>query len=234
MKTVTAFLLIIACLQNSAPAQTDALAASKMLRDLNIQIVQAQKAGDKARVYQLQTQFVAVQTRWNVQPYNASAPQGSPQNPLPNASAPQNPAVRPPQPTNQPPAHAGNLAIPVVDEEANVIALTNNERKKRGLSQLTLDTKLRSAARDHSRDMQQRGFFSHTSPIREKEHFSQRAQNHGTTANAENIATGNSTAAAVMDQWMKSTGHRQNMLNPAMKRIGVGRAGELWTMMLGE
>jgi len=38
----------------------------------------------------------------------------------------------------------------------------------------------------------------------------------------ENIAFGYSTAAAVMQAWMNSPGHRANILNPNFKEIGVG------------
>lgn len=38
----------------------------------------------------------------------------------------------------------------------------------------------------------------------------------------ENIAAGQSSAAAVMKSWMKSPGHRANILNCSFNRIGVG------------
>ena len=55
---------------------------------------------------------------------------------------------------------------------------------------------------------------------------------------AENIARGYTTADAVMQGWMGSTGHRANILNCSLKAIGVGVArskdGQLyWTQDFG-
>jgi uncharacterized protein YkwD len=42
---------------------------------------------------------------------------------------------------------------------------------------------------------------------------------------AENIAVGYSSAAAVVDGWMNSEGHRRNILNCAYTMIGIGYDG---------
>ena len=41
-------------------------------------------------------------------------------------------------------------------------------------------------------------------------------------AAGENIAAGNSTAAATMDQWMNSSGHCRNIMNGDFSDLGVG------------
>jgi uncharacterized protein YkwD len=41
---------------------------------------------------------------------------------------------------------------------------------------------------------------------------------------AENIAYGGQTPARLMSMWMNSSGHRANILNPALTSIGVGIA----------
>ena len=56
------------------------------------------------------------------------------------------------------------------------------------------------------------------------------------TAAAENIASGQRTAAEVMNSWMNSAGHRANILNATYNQLGVGAAkdsnGNLyWTQM---
>ncbi|MCL2478787.1 MAG: CAP domain-containing protein, partial [Treponema sp.] len=38
----------------------------------------------------------------------------------------------------------------------------------------------------------------------------------------ENIAMGQRTAEAVMNSWMNSTGHKNNILNPNFTMLGVG------------
>ncbi len=56
------------------------------------------------------------------------------------------------------------------------------------------------------------------------------------TAAGENIAMGQRTASEVMNAWMNSPGHRNNILSPSFSEIGVGLAkgpnGRLyWTQM---
>jgi uncharacterized protein YkwD len=56
------------------------------------------------------------------------------------------------------------------------------------------------------------------------------------SAAGENIAAGQQTAAAVVQAWMNSQGHRENILNSSYTQIGVGYAsggsmGHYWTQM---
>jgi uncharacterized protein YkwD len=44
------------------------------------------------------------------------------------------------------------------------------------------------------------------------------------TVMGENLAKGYSDAKTVVDAWMKSPGHRANILNPDYKQFGVGQA----------
>jgi uncharacterized protein YkwD len=49
---------------------------------------------------------------------------------------------------------------------------------------------------------------------------------------AENVAYNYPTASAVVDGWMKSRGHRANILGRSFRRVGVGcvadASGRLW------
>jgi uncharacterized protein YkwD len=55
----------------------------------------------------------------------------------------------------------------------------------------------------------------------------------------ENIAAGNSAATATMGQWLgSSSGHCENIMNPAFEHLGVGYAqggsfGHYWTQNFG-
>jgi uncharacterized protein YkwD len=91
-----------------------------------------------------------------------------------------------------------------------------------------VDDRLTVAARGHSTDMANRGYFSHTTP--EGVTFDQRITNAGYhwSGAAENIAKGQDTPAAVMDSWMNSAGHRANILNCGYKHIGVGLARDAY------
>ncbi len=109
----------------------------------------------------------------------------------------------------------------LIDE---VVRLTNVERAKEGLPALeTFDTLDQAAA---IRAPEIVTLFSHTRPdgsscftALDKTGASQGAYTYG-----ENIAAGNSTAAATVEQWMNSPGHRANILNKDYTHIGVGYA----------
>jgi uncharacterized protein YkwD len=115
--------------------------------------------------------------------------------------------------------------------ENNVLTLVNQKRaagavcggvSKPAVPALTLDTRLRCAARKHSKDMGVKNFFSHTSS--DGSSFSQRITKAGYTwtAAGENISAGYATADAAVAGWMASTGHCNNIMNATFKHLGVG------------
>jgi uncharacterized protein YkwD len=86
----------------------------------------------------------------------------------------------------------------------------------------------------HSDDMSTRNYFSHTTP--EGVPFDHRIRNAGySRPGAENIAKGSTTAAQTMQLWMNSHGHRANILNCKLTKLGVGvaTAGWYWTQDFG-
>ena len=104
--------------------------------------------------------------------------------------------------------------------QKKVISIVNKNRKKKGLNALTMDEKLMKAAQDRAKELTKS--FSHTRPngtscftIFEKYKITP-------TASGENIAAGQRSAAAVMDSWMNSPGHKENIMNNRFKKIGVG------------
>ena len=96
---------------------------------------------------------------------------------------------------------------------------------------------LAKAASRHSADMAARDYFSHTSPEGTDPGTRITAAGYRWSTYGENIAKGQSTAAAVTDSWMNSAGHRANILNCAFKEIGIGRVdssgGPVWTQNFG-
>ena len=101
-----------------------------------------------------------------------------------------------------------------------------------GKNALRIDTKLCAAARDHSNDMREIGFFAHESPVEGKRSFSDRASRFGASARSENIANGQRQPSATNRQWFLSPGHHKNMLGNH-GRIGLGRSGTHWTQLFG-
>jgi uncharacterized protein YkwD len=114
------------------------------------------------------------------------------------------------------------------------VALVNKARVENGCPALQVDDRLASAASAHSADMSDRDYFAHTSP--DGVTFDTRILNAGyPTPGAENIARGQTSAQSVMDAWMKSRGHRTNILNCKLTAIGVGldTDGWYWTQDFG-
>lgn len=106
--------------------------------------------------------------------------------------------------------------------EQEVLRLTNEFRKQNGLKALTLDTNLAKAADVHSQAMAKQDFFSHTGKDGSKPWDRAEKAGYETRFVGENIAAGYSSAKAVVDGWIKSPGHRANMLNPDYNEIGIG------------
>jgi uncharacterized protein YkwD len=142
--------------------------------------------------------------------------------------------------------------IHIAGLEKRIHALINNERRKQGLSTIEWDDALAGVARKHSLDMAKRKYFAHSSP--EGQDFSFRYKQEGYSCairtgdtiylGAENIALNNlydsvttingeaffdwnseeKIAETTVEGWMKSPGHRKNILTPHWKHEGLGVA----------
>ncbi|HZU76130.1 MAG TPA: CAP domain-containing protein [Dehalococcoidia bacterium] len=125
-------------------------------------------------------------------------------------------------------------------EEQNMLNLINSYRGSEGLAALTLSPTLMAAAAWKSQDLASNHYFAHDDATRS---WSQRLVDCGYTFSAnvaENLAAGNATATLTLEQWRTSAAHNANLLNPAMKAIGVARAyvdgspyGWYWTADFG-
>ena len=104
-----------------------------------------------------------------------------------------------------------------------VLRLTNLERQKAKLSDLTLNQSLNNAAQIQSEDLALGDFFAHTSP--DGTTLADRLETGGYTSYStagENIAAGQVTAQQVVDEWMASPSHRDNILESDFTELGVG------------
>jgi uncharacterized protein YkwD len=135
--------------------------------------------------------------------------------PTPRPSHTSTPTPSTPTPTAKPPAPSGS-------KEAQVLQLTNNERAKAGCGPLRTNTALTRAADAHATDMVVHHYFDHNSQDGRSPFDRMKAAGFTGGSMAENIAVGYSSAAAVVDGWMHSEGHRRNLLNCGYKLIGIG------------
>ncbi len=111
---------------------------------------------------------------------------------------------------------------PIQQFARQVINFTNAFRRQEGLAPLKSNAQLAVAARRHSRNMAENDFFSHESPngFRPADRIQQAGYQY--SAIGENIAAGQITPREVVDSWMRSPGHRANILNPNLQEIGIG------------
>ena len=121
---------------------------------------------------------------------------------------------------------AGNVAA----VRAAVLCLHNRERAERGLAPLRENPRLRRAAEGHSDNMVRAQFFDHTSPsgadMVDRILATGYARNTGWSL-GENIAWGTGhlgTAGEIQRAWMRSPGHRANILRRQFREIGIGIA----------
>jgi uncharacterized protein YkwD len=123
-----------------------------------------------------------------------------------------------------------------VSAENLAVRFTNAQRAQHGCSALRVDTRLVTAAREHSRDMRVRHYFGHDTPGG-KTPWDRIMADGYSRPGAENIAMGYATAQAVVNGWMRSPGHRANILNCSLKAVGMGveygSGGPWWTQDFG-
>lgn len=115
--------------------------------------------------------------------------------------------------------------------EKEVVTLTNAERAKQGLAALEIDTELSKVARVKSQDMKDNNYFDHTSPTYGSPFDMMKKFGISYTSAGENIAMGQQTPEEVVESWMNSQGHRENIMNSSFTHIGVGyvESGNYWT-----
>jgi uncharacterized protein YkwD len=112
---------------------------------------------------------------------------------------------------------------------AATLCLINAERARHRLVPLSENTLLDRAAELHSIDMAKRNFFEHQNPDGEQPDARIVHEGYPPILVGENLAWGEttkSTPAWIVSAWMKSPGHRANILEPNYREIGIGMAYE--------
>lgn len=114
---------------------------------------------------------------------------------------------------------APSRAAELTSAERALLVEVNEARSAHGLAPLRVDARLERAARAHSTDMLRRDYFAHGA-------FATRIRSTGAAGPifGENLAWGVGTraaAAAIVRMWLRSPGHRQNLLRPGFRRVGL-------------
>ncbi len=104
-----------------------------------------------------------------------------------------------------------------------VVSETNRERGLVGREPLVPSRELEVAAQKHADNMARQGILSHSLDGRG---FMDRAiaEGYQFSAGGENIAEGAFSSRDVVGMWMRSPGHKENMLSADYSEIGIGTA----------
>ncbi|GAA0133635.1 hypothetical protein YSY43_04750 [Paenibacillus sp. YSY-4.3] len=184
-----------------------------------------------------------------------TVPSQKPTTPTAPSQKPTAPSTKPTTPSEKPStgsdANAGNgtttkpttptaPTAPSKDNNANagqsdaasfasqVVDLVNQERAKAGLKPLATQADLTKVAAAKAADMRENGYFDHQSPTYGSPFDMMKQFGVSYSYAGENIAKGQRTPAEVMNAWMNSEGHRQNIMSPNFTNIGVAYDNGYW------
>lgn len=116
------------------------------------------------------------------------------------------------------------LPLYTANEENQILALVNSEREKDGLDPLVLNETLNQVAQAHADYMKDTGDFEHVSKDGISPFDRMDAAGYEYKSAGENIAWGQESPEEVMQDWMDSPGHRENILRDNFEELGIGIA----------
>jgi uncharacterized protein YkwD len=107
------------------------------------------------------------------------------------------------------------------------LCLLNEERAQAGIGPLRPEGRLEAAAQRYAADMVKRDFFDHVDPggLDPQDRILMAGYPSNNAWTGENLAWGNGSEAApaeIVDTWMHSQGHRDNILRAQFVEIGIG------------
>ncbi|MBM4760677.1 CAP-associated domain-containing protein [Bacillus sp. B15-48] len=111
--------------------------------------------------------------------------------------------------------------------EHQLFDLTNATRMKHNVPILQWDNHAKNAARRHSKDMADNGFFSHTNLNGKSPFDRMEAENIPFSVAGENLAYGQTSSIFAHEGLMNSIGHRENILRADFRLVGIGVAFNL-------
>ena len=134
---------------------------------------------------------------------------------------------------------ACGLALPAggawADKVPGAKDALNSVRKQAKVKKVKHSKTLQKVAENHARDMSDNGFFSHTGSNGSSVGKRAKRQKYKYCFIAENIAQGQDSLDEVMAAWMRSEGHRKNMLHKKVREFGLARVGDdYWVMVLAK
>lgn len=200
-------------LRNGPSLEHDVITQYKKHKWLNV----LAKIGDWYAVFDPETGMVGcVSGAYLVNAESINQQAGKPTTPTPVKPSPGTPSTTA-TPAPSPSQEAGDLS----QQEKLLLDLINQERAKSNIAPLAADSELMKVARTKANDMTKNNYFSHYSPTYGSPFDMMRQFGITFKAAAENIA-GNSTVEGAVTSWMKSEGHKNNIMNGNYSYTGIG------------
>lgn len=104
---------------------------------------------------------------------------------------------------------------------SEIISLSNAQRTNQGMSPLSYNAQLTSAAQAKAQDMFANGYWAHTSPSGKTPWYFITNAGYSYSTAGENLAKDFSTSSGVVNAWMNSSSHRANIINSSYVHTGV-------------
>ena len=137
------------------------------------------------------------------------------------------------QPEAAPRSPASGSVDDRADPEVRIfIDRVNDYRESIGCPRLIVDMRAQTVAQSHSEDMFERRYVAHVNP--DGDSHTDRLRHAGLSFSiaGENLAQTAEGGEGVLQIWLASRSHRQNIQNCAFLRHGVGRYDLYWTHVL--
>lgn len=112
------------------------------------------------------------------------------------------------------------LGNSVTISTSSLVEYTNQQRIDKGLGVLQPDSRLNEAATKKAEDMISNNYWSHNSPSGVSPWYWIEQSGYSYSIAGENLAKNYSDARSVVDAWMISSAHRDNILNPKYTSVG--------------
>ncbi|MGZ8868081.1 MAG: CAP domain-containing protein [Thermoanaerobaculia bacterium] len=116
---------------------------------------------------------------------------------------------------------AGGVAPAAEITTETVVSEMNIHREAAGLLPLRHDDRLLRAADSRMRDMEELAYWGHIAPDGRSPFEMIGPQGYDYRNAGENLAAGFETAEVLVQSWMESKGHRDNIMSPVYQDCGV-------------
>jgi uncharacterized protein YkwD len=115
----------------------------------------------------------------------------------------------------------GILGVESSVSQQELIRLTNIERQKEGLGEVSEDTRLNAAAMEKAKNMFEENYWAHFSPSGKDPWGFINGAGYKFSYAGENLAKSFYASDEVVKAWMASKTHRENILNKHYQNIGI-------------